>query len=362
VIVPQALRRGITWASANQNALEESSGFSREGVSGDLQVTALRDAFLKPAESAKPMTRWWWFGGAITPKEITSELTSMRDAGIRGVELQPVYPLEIDDPKRGVRNIRYFSPEWYDLLRHTTAETRRLGLQFDVTLGSGWPFGGPFIPQGQSARRLRVLTHNFGGPGEFSWDLSPEIPFVWDDKIVAVLAAPILPTGQPDLGQVRIITDQVKPKIIRNAGLGHQIQRWKAPAGLWVIMVFLNSPLHELVRRPTLGMEGYAVDRLSRKATDLFLSAAGTQIVNELKSIADPPFHSVFCDSEAPSADWTANFIEEFQRRRGYDLTPFLPALWMDSGPLTPHIRYDFHVTLSGSNAGQFLPPPRRVG
>jgi hypothetical protein len=98
------------------------------------------------------MTRWWWFGGGATPEEITRELTLMSESGLRGVELQPVYPLEVDDPKRRIRNIRYLSAEWFDLLRHTTEETRRLGMQFDLTLGSGWPYGGPFIPIELAAR------------------------------------------------------------------------------------------------------------------------------------------------------------------------------------------------------------------
>jgi alpha-L-rhamnosidase len=86
-----------------------------------------------------PMTRWRWFGGAITPEEITRELTFMRDAGLGGVELQPVYPVSIDDPKLGIRNTPYFSDRWFDLMRHVARETARLGLQFDFILGGGWP-------------------------------------------------------------------------------------------------------------------------------------------------------------------------------------------------------------------------------
>src|SRR5207344_1472155 len=50
----------------------------------------LKQLFARPPESAKPMTRWWWFGGAVTPEEITRELTFMKDAGLRGAEIQPV--------------------------------------------------------------------------------------------------------------------------------------------------------------------------------------------------------------------------------------------------------------------------------
>jgi hypothetical protein len=290
------------------------------------------------------MTRWFWFGGAITPEEITRELTFMREAGIGGVELQPLYPLEADDPTRAIRNTRFFSAEWLSLLQHTVDEAKRLDLQLDLTLGSSWPSGGPFIPMSSAARRLRVLTHNAGGPGEFSWDVPTYT--LWDERIVAALAAPILPTGQPDISRVKVITDQFKPRMKHGGALGYEIQGWEVPAGLWEIMVFANSPLHELVRRPSLGMEGYVVDHLSQESVQLFLDAAGTRIFNQLRSPGAPPFRSIFCNSEAPSTDWTWNFMEEFERRRGYDLTPFLPALAVHAGPLTPHIRYDFHLTL----------------
>ncbi len=318
-----------------------------DGYPENAELDALKKAFLSPPDSAKPLTRWFWFGGAMTPEEITRELTFMRDAGIGGVELQPVYPLEVDDPTRGIRNIRYFSQEWFDLLRHTVKETQRLGLQFDLTLGSGWPYGGPFVPEALAARRLRVLTQNFGGPGEFHWDFSSQVLWEYGHDIVAVIAAPILPSGQPDIGKVVNISDRVKPVMRLGSVFGYEV-RWTAPTGLWTIMIFMNSPNHMQVKRPTLGMEGYVVDYLNRKAMDLFLSAAGTRVLNELKSVAEFPISSVFSDSlEVYGADWTGDFLKEFQKHRGYDLTPYLPALWAEAGPLTPHIRYDFHLTLS---------------
>ena len=35
------------------------------------EAARLRDLFLNPPHSARSMTRWWWFGGAATPQEIT---------------------------------------------------------------------------------------------------------------------------------------------------------------------------------------------------------------------------------------------------------------------------------------------------
>lgn len=310
-------------------------------------IDALKHVFLNPPHAAKPMTRWWWFGGAVTPEEITRELTLMRDAGLRGIELQPVYPLAVDDPKRGIRNVRYFTPEWFDLLRHTLRETQRLGLQFDFTLGSGWPFGGPFIPGRLAAKRIGVLTRDAAGLAEFSWDLEPYL--TGGGRAFAIVAAPVESTGNVDVSRSRVISGGRRR--------GGKI-RWSVPEGRWKMMVFTDNLTGQQVKRPTIGMEGYVIDHFSREALDLFLDAVGARTVKELQPAADPPFSSVFCDSlEVFGADWTPHFMREFQKRRGYDLTSYLPALWENAGPVTPHVRYDYHQTLSDLMMDNFFAP-----
>ena len=56
-------------------------------------------------------------------------------------------------------------------------------------------------------------------------------------------------------------------------------------------------------------------------------------------------------------SDWTPDLLEEFQRRRGYDLTPHLPALAGDAGPTTAAIRHDWGETLSELADERFLQP-----
>jgi glycosyl hydrolase family 106( putative alpha-L-rhamnosidase) len=322
---------------------DKAQALFSEQVSASNQLSALKNSFLKPAFDTRPMTRWWWFGGAVTAAEITRELTLMRDAGLRGVELQPVYPLVTDDPQLGIRNTRYFSPEWFDLLRHTVEEARRLGLQLDLTLGSGWPYGGPFIPVELAARKLQVVMRDVMGPSDFVWDLGTEFPE--DARFLATLALPILPSEIADIANTRVIGQ-------------NQTARWRVPPGPWRIMIFVDCPTLMQVKRPTLGMEGYVLDHFRREALDLFLDAVGNRTLDELRALGQPPFHSVFCDSlEVEAADWTGDFLKEFRERRGYDLTPYLPALWQDAGPLTPHIRYDYHRTLSELTLNNFFRP-----
>ncbi|MGH9405217.1 MAG: glycosyl hydrolase [Terriglobia bacterium] len=311
------------------------------------ELPDLRTAFLNPPHDAKPMTRWWWFGGAVTPEEITRELEMMRDAGMRGVELQPVYPVAVDDAKRGIRNTRYFSPEWFDLMRHTLRETRRLGLQFDLTLGSGWPYGGPFIPGGLAAHKITVISRDTQGPGEFTWPLFPYM--TGGGRIFSVVASPALDSGEVDISRSVVIPLELR----RGAAI-----QWTAPQGRWRIFAFVDDLTAQMVKRPTIGMEGYVIDHFNRRALELFLDAIGNRTDRELNAIADPPFTSVFCDSlEVFGADWTPRLLEEFKARRGYDLTPLLPALWEEAGEMTAAVRYDYHLTLSDLIIGDLFKP-----
>jgi hypothetical protein len=96
-----------------------------------------------PPPDSRPMMRWWWFGPSVVDSELSRELHGMQAAGIGGVEIQPVYALALDDPKHGIRNLPYLSPDFLDRVHFAATTARALGMRVDITLGSGWPYGGP---------------------------------------------------------------------------------------------------------------------------------------------------------------------------------------------------------------------------
>src|SRR6266446_5433927 len=121
----------------------------------DESIADLHRAFQHPPDDARIMMRWWWFGPAVTKPELEREMRAMRDGGIGGFEVQPVYPLALDDPEHGFRNLPYLSDDYLDALAFAAKKAKELGLRMDVTLGSGWPFGGPHTPITEAAGRLR---------------------------------------------------------------------------------------------------------------------------------------------------------------------------------------------------------------
>ena len=102
------------------------------------------------------MMRWWWFGPAVERDELARELRTMKAGGMGGVEIQPVYPLQLDDPQTGFRNMQFLSPEYLRMVGFAADTGRELGMRVSLTLGSGWPYGGAWVPVTESAGRLRV--------------------------------------------------------------------------------------------------------------------------------------------------------------------------------------------------------------
>ena len=294
-----AMRKNVTWCCL---AALLAAGSIIAPAAAPGSIAELRQAFEHPPDDARIMMRWWWFGPAVTKPEIERELRLMKEGGIGGVEVQPVYPLALDDPEQGIRNLPYLSDDFIDALRFTADKARELGLRIDLTLGSGWPFGGPHIPITQAAGRLRIERLQPSSP-----TLAP------GETLVASL---------PDRG-----------------------------------LYFIASHTRMMVKRAAVGAEGLVLDPYDRAAIENHLKFVGDRL---MQAFGDHPPYAVFSDSlEVERSDWTTDFLDEFRKRRGYDLKPYLPALAGDIGDNTTDVRHDWGRTLSELANDNYLTPLR---
>jgi hypothetical protein len=106
---------------------------------------------------------------------------------------------------------------------------------------------------------------------------------------------------------------------------------WKFPAGRWTVLRFGWTPLGEPAR---MGTGGYEVDVLSTKGADLMMDSAARRMrALSVQHAGGAPivFHTdsweLGAGGKGQQPTWTEDFRAEFQRRRGYDLLPYLPAL-----------------------------------
>src|SRR4029450_6893484 len=118
--------------------MSESRQTKPHSISID-RIAELQQSFQNPPDDSRIMMRWWWFGPAVSSTEIDRERRLMKGRGIGGVEVQPVYPLMLDDSSKGIKNLPYLSDDFIEALRFAAKRADELGLRFDLTLGSGWP-------------------------------------------------------------------------------------------------------------------------------------------------------------------------------------------------------------------------------
>ena len=316
-----------------------SAAFTQQQTVPAASVKALEQSFATPPDDARPMMRWWWFGPAVVKPELSRELHVMQAAGIGGVEIQPVYPLALDDPAHGIQNLPYLSPDFLDAVHFSNVTATSLGLRTDITLGSGWPYGGPGTTLALSAGRLKLVAL----PVSNSAMALPAA--VAGDSLIAVFEA----NGTPEHWSSKN-TKQIKV----SAGAS-SVALTEMSSGPRMLLLFYASHTGQKVKRPAVGAEGLVLDHFSRAAIDEHLDDVADKLVS---AFGDQPPTSVFSDSlEVYGSDWTQNLPAEFQHRRGYDLVPHLPELYAGDSPEAAAVRHDWGETLSDLVRDNYLQP-----
>ena len=191
--------------------------------SANLGVCAETDLGWPPVvREAKPWTYWWWMASAVDPVNLTHELERFREAGFGGVHIIPIYGAKgFED-----RFIEYLSPKWMEMLRHTVAEARRLGLDVDMTTGSGWCMGGPDVNDADANAVPVVKMYDVAAGGKISREVAQAVVAFSDDGKVVEL------------------------------GDGE----WTAPAGNWRVFAISQKPSGQKVKRAGPGGAGHMLN------------------------------------------------------------------------------------------------------
>ena len=312
------------------------------GAQAQTDVRRLETTFQSPPDDARVMMRWWWFGPAVTKPELARELEQMKAGGFGGFEIQPVYPLELDDPTTGFRNLPYLSDEFLDDVRFVNSQAQRLHLRASLTLSSGWPYGGPHTPITEAAGQLHLVRTPV--PAGTSSVAVPRLSN--GESLIGVFVADGR-WGKED-------TEQKPTRLSLPAGSELRIP---LPAGgdqtvLW----FVSSRTGQQVKRPAVDADGFVLDHFSRQAVEDHLHDVADKLIT---AFGNQPPYSVFSDSlEVYGADWTPALLEQFRRRRGYDLLPHLPDLFSstpDDEALA--VRHDWGQTLTELIDENYLKP-----
>ncbi len=320
----------------------------------------LAEEFKSPPDSARPWVYCFWLEGNVSREGITADLEAMHRAGIGGL-------LFMDgDMGNPAGPHRFMSESWRAMFKHMVAEADRLGLAINLNNDPGWAgSGGPWVKPEQAAQRVVASESIIEGPVHFDAVL-PQPPSAQDFyRDIAVLACPAPAAdddgkfrridnfnstksfaGGQDFAAVvpwpRFIPSSADwpivsaPQCISSTAVrdltGQTDQRgrltWDVPVGRWLVLRLGHTPAGGTTRSSQAAATGLECDKLSKSAIETHYSAMVEKLLADIGPLAAKTVVSTHVDSwEAGSGNWTAGFRDEFRRRRGYDLLPYLPAL-----------------------------------
>jgi hypothetical protein len=356
----------------------------------------LESSFKSPPAEARPWVFWFWINGNISREGITKDLEAMKRVGIGGVIW-----MEVSGPRWAPRGpIEAGSKEWHETMQWAIAEADRLGLAFTLSVDFGYGSGGPHITPDISMQKLLWTETQVRGGGTVTVRLpQPEVatkpPLVWlhpDERLRPDVSAALqkadsfrdasvfaYPSSQAQGSRLfraeksealepydghgwtthpPALAEQGNPvplepgKIVdltnRMNAAGEL--RWDAPPGEWTV-VRLGHATNLKMTRPVPSRElGLECDRLNPRGIDAHFEHRLKPILDAAGDRAGRTLQYIHIDSwEAHGQNWTTGFAEEFRRRRGYEITPWLPVLTghaVASVDLTERFLWDLRRTV----------------
>ncbi len=260
-----------------------------------------------PRQEAKAGSRWWWLGSAVDAKNLQWTMQQYANHGIGALEITPLYGVQGNQ----ANDIPYLSDQWMAMLREVQKNGKQLGIEVDMATGTGWPFGGPWVPLEESACKAVFVDTTFVG------------------KKVEALPLAVSPRDAKYSRLNKVMAYHDGQAIDVTSFVANGKLTWKAPKGTkkkdeWrVIALYVRYGVMK-VKRAAPGGEGLVIDHFDRQAVSHYLK----HIEQAFERTHTPYPHTFFNDSyEVSEATWTPTLFDEFRQRRGYSLEEHLPEL-----------------------------------
>lgn len=353
------------------------------------------DALNDPPKSVRPWARWWWPGADVTKEGIASQLERLDEAGFGGFEIQPfkLGNFRVTDETIKQRLNEVDTPRLHNLLATAIEEASKRGLQIDINHWSGWPAGGPQVGLADSFQSMQFVETQISGGKKVSLTLekpSPQISdiiFAWAeptllggadfvnfaaDKARLVHLAAYRVTGGERTFNPLDLSDKLDLDLASYVNLTDQVVddaiEWIAPEGDWVLVATYQMPVGSVPVLYASETPGFVLDHMrSDLVQGHYAYVFGKR--TGLDQYHGKGFRGFFNDSLEFKVNrlTRSDILDQFEKRRGYDLRPFLPALSNEAadsfyfvevlgprpGPAyvlsdqDERLRYDYQLTIS---------------
>lgn len=276
--------------------------------------------FINISNEVKPQIRYWWQNGLVDEKEIRSQIQSIANAGFGGAEI--ICKGSSFDGEDGTS---WGSDNWLASMEIALDEAKHLGLHLTFTISSGWPAVTPAIQSCDDPLAIKQIgygkTEAIASGQQYNGAIpAPEVQ-TNTDSLLAVVAVQLDESVQT--AETQYIKEDSFTVLTSQVNQQDNTIQWTAPdQGNWIILSFYMQSASDEEYPP--------IDHFSKEATKALTDYWDTRMItwgDEKNQIVD----GIFEDSLELSPDylWTPKLLEEFKDRRGYDLTPYLPLIFV---------------------------------
>ncbi len=298
-------------------------------ILASLSMTANAQLWPEVQQEAKAGARWWWLGSAVDKENLRWNMQEYANHGIGALEITPIYGVQGNE----ANNIPYLSDRWMEMLREVQKNGLELGIEVDMATGTGWPFGGPWVPLEESASKAVFVDTTFIGNEIQCLNLqAPEkdAPYCRLNKVMAYWrgepydVTAYMHDGKLTWSPAEQLKAQIKSATNNTLKKALKLRLKEMETAQWrVIAVYCRFGVMKVKRAAPGGM-GLVIDHFDKKAVSNYLQ----HIEDAFERTKTPYPHTFFNDSyEVEAATWTPTLFEEFEKRRGYKLENYLRQL-----------------------------------
>lgn len=300
--------------------------------------------FRDPGSHYRPFVRWWWNGNKVEASELIRELRLLKEAGIGGVEINPIqFPSRSEGDDLGKPSLEWLGKEWIAMLQTVFTEAKELGMTCDLIVGSGWPFGSEDLAEEEWSNIVVIAVKKLRGPLDFYIseqeiiaEADPAVSSPWSGRKHKLLSLMLAPDPVSEIDEIIDLSDRT----------GNEYIDLFIPEGDHALYALVQVTGFMEVINGSPGASGPVLDHYNEAAVRRFLDRMSDTIEADTGPLSQH-LRALFTDSmELEGANWTGDMRQEFIRRRGYDIFPFLPFVLFRTGAMGNVTDYRYGVSL----------------
>ncbi|MDD5704403.1 MAG: glycosyl hydrolase [Kiritimatiellae bacterium] len=297
----------------------------------------VRPGFLTPPPGYGEVAFHWWLGDPLTRERLAWQIDRLSGQGVMGLQINyshsPVggyswgltYP---SDPP-------LFSEKWWGLVQWFAGEARRHGMAVSLSdytlnwLGQGW-YVDEILKENASLHGSLLTTSICDAEGG--------CPLNWT-----------VPEGAIAVTAFRMAEHRADGESVDlRKAVRENVLTWLPPEGRWRVAAVHTRVIPSSIDPLNPAMGRKIIEKFFQRMEDHLPGEAGRAL------------NFFFSDELGFGLRgwlWHHALPQTFQKRKGYDVIPELPALFMDIGPRTPKIRLDYSDVMVALEEEHYFKP-----